>query len=307
MLLYYHKKMLETFADGIYWDNFFLRPCYVPAEAGGPGYVDDDGKLRPGVNLMAFRNLTKRTAVMMHQMGKRPLIYIHMTNTNIVPMLSFGTLNLDWEWRDLGDWAKKDLQDRLDADEDTALILAQSLGLQAGNISVAIDRFRPPADSGVTREWLFRTVMAVCLPHEIKVYQGTREVSQVQNQLAEFGYGQADCRVYCYWEEGYPLTADGAKVRALVLARDGKAMLLVGSYGDGGKATLKLDLESLGLDKTVRAFDAEKLARNQGAAAKGKAEPEDTPAPSDVELKRTAPGEFVLPIRKHDFALVVVE
>ena len=307
MLLHYHKNMLETFADGIYWDNFFLRPCYIPAEAGGPGYVDDDGKLRPGVNLMAFRDLTKRTAVMMHQMGKRPLIYIHMTNTNIVPMLSFGTLNLDWEWRDLGDWAKKDLQDRLGADEDTALILAQSLGLQAGNISVAIDRFRPPADSGVTREWLFRTVMAVCLPHEIKVYQGTREVSQVQNQLAEFGYGQADCRVYRYWEEGYPLAADGAKVRALVLARGGKAMLAVGSYGDGGEAMLKLDLESLGLDKTARAFDAEQLARNQEAVASGKAPPEDSPARRRAELKRTGPGEFVLPIRKHDFALILVE
>jgi hypothetical protein len=307
MLLYYHEKLLETFADGIYWDNFFLRPCYVPSEAGGPGYVDDDGKLRPGVNLMAFRDLTKRTAVMMHQMGKRPLIYIHMTNTNIVPMLSFGTLNLDWEWRDLGEWAKKDLQDRLGADEDTALILAQSLGLHTGNISVAIDRFRPPADSGVTREWLFRTVMAVCLPHEIKVYQGTREVSLVQNQLAEFGYGQADCKVHRYWEEGYPLATDGAKVRALVLARAGRAMLAVGSYGDDGKATLKLDLESLGLDKTVRAFDVEQLARNQDAATKGKTAPEDTPAPSEVELNRIAPGEFVLPIRKHDFALVLVK
>jgi len=92
-----------------------------------------------------------------------------------------------------------------------------------------------------------------------------------------------------------------------VLARGGQAMLAVGSYGDGGEAMLKLDLESLGLDRTACAFDAEQLARNQDATAKGKAVSEDTPVPRNVELKRTAAGEFVLPIRKHDFALIVVE
>jgi hypothetical protein len=134
MLLFYHKKMLDTFADGIYWDNFFLQPNYAPAEAGGPGYVDDDGRPRAGVNLMGFRELVKRTATMMHVMGKRPLTYIHMTNVNIVPMLSFGTANLDWEWRDQGHFASMDLQDRMDLD----LILAHNLGLQTGNLSVGI-------------------------------------------------------------------------------------------------------------------------------------------------------------------------
>lgn len=294
---YYHK-MLETFADGIYWDNFFLQPCYVPAEAGGPGYVDDDGKLRPGVNLMAFRSLVRRNAVMMYRMGKRPLTYLHMTNTNVVPMLSFGTLDLDWEWRDQGEQAKQDLQDRLGADQDTGLILAQSLGLKAGNISVAIDRFTPPANSGVTRDWLFRTVMAVCLPHEIKVYQGTQEVSFVQEQLAAFGYGRPECKVYRYWEDGFPLAAEGANTHALVLSRGAKALLAIGNYGperqQGQPApaqkeytvTLKLDLKTLGLPDGARAFNVEK---------------------NRAELARTAPGVFTLPIRHHDFALVAVE
>ncbi|MBF0244404.1 MAG: hypothetical protein HQL31_03935, partial [Planctomycetes bacterium] len=204
MLLYYHKKMFETFADGVYWDNMFLRDSRVPVEAGGPAYVDDAGRLQPGVNLMAFRQLVRRTATMMHVMGKRPLTYIHMTNVNMVPMLSFGTLNLDWEWRDQGAMATKDLQDRLGADADTGLILAQSLGLQTGNISVGISRFETPKGSPIKREWLFRTVMAVCLPHEIKIDSGTKEVVFVQQQLARFGYGQPDCKVYRYWEEDFP-------------------------------------------------------------------------------------------------------
>ena len=232
MLLSYHRKMLETFADGIYWDNFFLQPNYLPAEAGGPGYVDDDGRPRAGVNLMGFRDLVKRTATMMHVMGKRPLTYIHMTNVNIVPVLSFGTVNLDWEWRDQGRLGSMDLQDRMDPD----LILAQSLGLQAGNLSVGITGNILKGGDGVSRDWLNRTGMAVCFPHEIRMHQGTKEVSFVQTQLARFGYGQPDCRVFRSWEADFPLQTQGADNRALVLARDGKAMIALGNFGPAAAA-----------------------------------------------------------------------
>ena len=231
MLLHYHRKMLETFADGIYWDNFFLQPSFVPGEAGGPGYVDDDGRPRPGVNLMGLRSLVKRTATMMHTMGMQPLTYIHMTNVNIVPMLSFGTINLDWEWRDQGHFVGMDLQDRLHADRDTAMILAHNLGLQAGNIPVAITGNILRAGSGATREWLSRTGMAVCFPHEIRMHGGDRTVSFIQNEMARFGYGMEDCHVYRYWEEGFPLEMEGANMHALVLAREGRVMLAIGNYG----------------------------------------------------------------------------
>jgi len=75
---------------------------------------------------------------MQYQLGLRPMIYLHMTNTNMVPILSFGTINLDWEWRDQGEYASKDLQDRLDVDRDTSLILAQSTGLQSGNVTAPL-------------------------------------------------------------------------------------------------------------------------------------------------------------------------
>jgi len=283
---------------------------------------------------------------MMHVMGKRPLIYIHMTNTNIVPMLSFGTLNLDWEWRDQGEWALKDLQDRLGSDRDTALILAQSLGLNSGNISIAIDRFQPPKNSGVTREWLFRTVMAVCLPHEIKVYQGTREVSAVQDLMAAFGYGKPECKVYRYWEGGFPLKTEGAKTHALVLARDGKAMLAMGNYGpgrpsaaeEGAAPTLEeYDAGQRGLNKPAEEAKPESPAgkdetytvtlnldlqalglgkdvraydaeqRARNVAAKTGRKNQPPVEPKPTELKRIAPGVFDLTIKRHDFSLILVE
>ena len=138
MVLSYCKRMLETFADGIYFDNYFLSPNENPL---GPGYVDDEGKLHAGVNIYAFHDLAKRVAVMQHRMGKQPVLFIHMTNANIVPMLSFGTMILDHEWRDQGDWVHKDSQERLGLDDDTSLLLAESTGLQSGCLAVYHDLF----------------------------------------------------------------------------------------------------------------------------------------------------------------------
>ena len=49
--------------------------------ADGPGFVNDEGELRPGVNLFAWRDLLKRTAVLQHELGlKSTMIWTHMTN-----------------------------------------------------------------------------------------------------------------------------------------------------------------------------------------------------------------------------------
>jgi hypothetical protein len=243
MLLFYHRKMLETFADGIYWDNLFLWPNYTPAEAGGPGYVDDDGRPRAGVNLMGFRDLVRRTATMMHVMGKRPLTYLHMTNVNIVPMHAFGTINLDWEWRDQGHFKTMHVQDRVSLDE----ILAHNLGLQSGNVPVAITGGHIHGFG-----WLTRTLLAVCVPHEMRIHNGMEPVSFVQTELARFGYGMPDCRVFRYWEEGFPLKAEGAEMRALVLARKGKAMIALGNFGPtktGGTTTVKTTADGPSLEE----------------------------------------------------------
>ena len=348
-ILYYQQKMYETFADGIYWDNIFLKPCWVPAEAGGPAYVNDEGKLIPGVNLMAYRALVKRHAVMMHVMGKQPLAWMHMTNFNCVPILSFSQINYDWEWRDLGKQMGLDMQDRLQIDADPALVLVQSTGLQAGNVAVACDRFAPE-----TRRWQTRTNLAVCLPHEIKVHAGGPDNGNAIKSLADFGYGEPDCRVYRYWESGHPFTAKGARLRALVLAREGKALLAIGNFGqgeeqgggyqpdeadagdilkydrireqgqkEGGKAAagptsgkdvvydtvFTLDLKALGLADDVQAFDMEqRLAATNRKPAKRKknAAPDLEPVRPET-LTRTGPGAFELPIRRHDFALILVE
>jgi hypothetical protein len=308
-ILYYQKKMYETFADGIYWDNIFLKPCWVPMEAGGPAYVNDEGKLTPGVNLMAYRALVRRHAVMMHVMGKRPMAWMHMTNFNCVPILSFSQINYDWEWRDQGKGETADMQDRLRIDADPSLVLVQSLGLQSGSVPVVCDRYGME-----TRSWQQRTMLAVCLPHEIKTHAGGPDAARAIKALSDFGYGEPDCRVYRYWEDGHPFSAEGARLRALVLKRGDKALVLIGNYGQGSEkdtgitlteadagnietydrireqgqkgatkpaaeqrkdvvydAVFKLDLKALGLPDSVRAIDMEqRIPAGKKAPVKGK-------------------------------------
>ena len=320
--------------------------------------MDDEGRLKPGVNLRGFRSLVKRTAVMMHMLGKRPLSWIHMTNANVVPVLSFGAVNLDWEWRDLGKQAGVDIQDRLSIDRDPALVLVQSTGLQAGNVPVAIDRFHAKGNEAIA--WQMRTGLAVCLPHEIRQKDGGPDAAFAQATLDDFGYGLPDCQVFRYWEDGHPLEATGARIRGLVLARKGKALLAIGNYGqepppgerpaadakpaaevtasvedyDAGVAKrgaaaieptvaertvytvrLKLDLAALGLPDTATATDLERAARARAPRTKSRGAVEladeleaelDGQDPSG-RLGRVAPGVFELTIRRHDFAIILVE
>jgi hypothetical protein len=275
MVLHYEKRMLETFADGVYYDDYFLSPNFTPT---GPGYVDDGGTLRPGVNIFGFRELTKRTAVMQHRLGRRPLVFIHMTNANLVPLLSFGTIILDHEWRDQGAFKELDCQERLYLDGDTSLLLAQSTGLQSGCLSVWHNLFHGD-------ERLTRSALGVSLTHEIKcgLWYGKLH-ERTTAILANFGYGLPDCRVWRYWDNAQPVRTTGAPVKVLALARAGQALLAVASYGPGGDVCVDLDRAALGLSGELAAVNAE-----TGEAVEGNAR-----------------GQFKLSLPRHDFRIIRV-
>ena len=275
MVLYYVRRMLETFTDGIYRDDYFSVANYNPL---GPGYVGDDGTPHPGVNIFGFHDLSKRIAVMQHQMGRRPLILTHMTNTNVVPMLSFSTLILDHEWRDGGDYATQDAQERLHLDEDTALLLAQSTGLQSGCLSICCPLFHG--------ERLVRSIWGVSLTHEMR-YQWPYDAlaGNISRYLCDFGYGWTNCRVWRYWDEAVPIKTSGTPVKLLILARKDKAMVIVTSYGSGGEVTLAVDRASLGLVNNPVAVNVE----------------------SGEKLHPIAPGRFTLNLPRHDFRIIRIE
>ncbi len=242
--------------------------------------MDDEGRLHAGVNLFAFHDLTKRIAVMQHQMGRRPLVFLHMTNANIVPMLSFGTLILDHEWRDQGDFRDKDFQERLSLDDDASLLLAESTGLQSGCLGIVHNLFH-----GDLR--LMRSALGVALVHEMRMGVDGDAVGRRAGELmCNFGYGLPDCRVWRYWDDRPPLTTTGAAVKTLTLARQGKAMVVVASYGPGGEVVLDLDRQVAWRAGRCRRAGRRDRRRNcHGSAA----------------------GRFKLAMPRHDFRLILIE
>jgi hypothetical protein len=74
-------------------------------------------------------------------------------------------------------------------------------------------------------------------------------------------------------------------VKTLTLARQGKAMIVVTSYGPGGEIILDLDRKSLGVPDNAIALDAE----------------------TNAELQRLNGGRFKLTLARHDFRLILVE
>jgi hypothetical protein len=302
-LLWHSKKMLETFADGVHWDGLYLLRNFSQS---GPGYEDDSGVPRAGVNLMAFRTLVKRCALMMLDMGLDPQIYIHATNACIVPVLSHASVSLDWAWRNSGSWAGRDAQDRMGSD----LILAQSSGLQSGTVPVGMTGSMLTQFGSSTEEWLNRTGIAASFPHEIKMEGGTDDVKWVQEKLLEFGYGNQDCTVWRYWEPEpvtfESITSNGSiNIKALVLSKNGEALILVGNWSSGRDSyniRMNLDLQRLGLTPSIQVRDLE-VASNRVIATN----PKNTTVPRPLLLSSTGAGIFDFSIVHNDFALFRVD
>ncbi|NSW57764.1 MAG: hypothetical protein HPY44_17285 [Armatimonadetes bacterium] len=269
-----YKEMMTCF-DGIYWDNIFMAAHYDTVVGGA--WVDEKGRIHPGMGLWAMRDLIKRTAFLFHEQGRPVFANVaHMTNTNIVPILSFANINLDWEWQ----YGKRDFQDRFAPD----LTVAETIGRQCGNIPLILaGGFYDAKDPAY--DWCMRTRLGVCLVHEIRVWDWQPGFHhEMFAKLFEFGYGTPHCRVYNYWDDGFPLQTEGADVRGIVLVNGQKAIAIVTDYGEGGDCRLKLDLKAIGLPETVTATNFE-----TGKAMDG------------------ARGEARFKMKKHDFRAVLFE
>jgi hypothetical protein len=244
----------------------------------GDAWVDEKGRVHPSMGLWAMRDLIKRTAFLFNEKG-RPIFanVAHMTNTNIVPILSFANVNLDWEWQ----YGKRDFQDRFTPE----LTVAETIGRQCGNIPLILAGGHTPSTDPVF-DWMMRTRLGVCLVHELRVWDWQPKFHyDMYGKLFEFGYGDKDCRVYNYWDQGFPLAIKGCEGRAIVLVKGPRAVVVVTDYGEGGHCDLWLDLAGVGLPATVRPRDFET----------------GEPVASDKA------GHASFELKKHDFKALIFE
>jgi hypothetical protein len=273
--LFYLRKMVATEAvHGVYYDNVYATANHDTVS--GDAYVRPDGALQPSMGIFNLRELLKRTATMFHEMGKKPVIVAHMTNANLLPILSFATFCLDFEDK----YGATDFQARWSTD----FILTEAIGLQGGMVPAGLGGMT--SDDPQETKRLSRTFFGVALVHEIRPwgYYDLDELHRANMPLYEFGYGLEDCKVWRYWDAGQPVRIEGGSAKALVLAREGKALVLVADFGDGGEVTLKVNAKSLGVSSPFTVMDVQ----------------------TGEKLKMDG-KQIRFPLKRHDYRIVRIE
>ncbi len=245
-LLYAYRDFLRNGFDGIYWDNICIYDNENPAT--GNGYIREDGQFQPDTDIWEMRELTRRTAVLFHQMGKRNLTMPHMTNSYLLPVFSWTTINFDWEWK----FGGSDFQDRFTRE----YIRAASIGRQGGNVPVILSGITEVTNP-VLQKWVERTRAGVCLTHELIIYQADSLYTRIRQHLFNQGYGTDICKVYNYWDKQPIITVNEIDAAWIVVQGKDKITIIFSDYGKGGNAKIKVDTKKLNLSENFTAVNWE--------------------------------------------------
>jgi hypothetical protein len=204
----------------------------------GAAYRLPSGKIQPYFDIFDMRTLLKRTAVLLHKEGKtffdgRPVFVLHMTNTNLLPFTSLGSVCLDLEDK----YGSMDFQDRFSED----YLKICTSGLQSGAIPEVLVQITGKKLAPVTR-----TFLAVTLAYDIPMVLNAGGVTNVWSvtwrKLKTFGYGTEKVKVYPAYEPSGFVSTDAPKVRITEYRRnDGETILAVCSFGYAGNVTLKFN------------------------------------------------------------------
>jgi hypothetical protein len=280
--LYWYARSFDIGGNhGVYWDNWFIAPSFNTGMTDA--YRRVDGSIMPAAGIWGHRELAKRTFVMMNERGMLPIVFPHMTSFSPLPMLSFGTVQYDWEWK----YSEGDVQDRFSRE----FLQLTSSGELAGVWPV------PLWDHGPLESdpWTQRTFSAVRIVHELDGHGGwgaSWVPAQAANRKALADPVLAmlehpELVVFKYWEDRpQPVKAGHADVPAIVYSLPGKQALagLVSYAREDLTVTVTVDLAALGLSAGVTATDLE-----------------------SGERYTLEDGGFTLPIKKHDIRLLRFE
>ncbi len=269
--LYWYGKSFDVAGNqGVYWDNFFFLGSYNTALTGA--YHKPDGSVVPSTGLWGLRELAKRTFQYMNERGMPPITMPHMTSTGILPLLSFATVQYDWEWK----YSEGDVQYRFPRE----YILMVTDGELAGTWPVLLNDHGPQAED----PWVSRTFAAVCMVHELDCpYAPWSKVGQAQLKLfkpVDDILARPGVEAFRYWDDRpQPVKADDPDLPTIVYSVKGEeAVFAVVSYADRDvTANVAVDAAALGFPGGCKVVDTE----------------------TDQEVP-VADGKLSFPLKKHD-------
>lgn len=250
--LYWYGKSFDIAGNqGVYWDNWFFVASYNTGMTSA--YKRPDGSIVPSNGIWGLRELAKRTFQFMNERKMLPITMAHMTSTSILPLLSFCTVQYDWEWK----YSEGDLQDRFPRE----YLLLVSNGELAGTWPVVLWDHGPLAED----PWTQRTFAGASLVHEIDppTAEWTSVYKSVWEKLLKPIHAlldQKDLKVYRYWDERpQPIQTGDPDLPCIVYSLPGKeAVVVVTSYArEDRKAVLQVNPQALGFGGSYEVYDVE--------------------------------------------------
>ena len=235
--LYWYGKAFDVAGStGVYWDNWFFVGSYNTMLTGA--YARPDGSTAPSTGIWGLRELAKRTFQYMNERGLPPITMAHMTSTNILPLLSFCTVQYDWEWK----YSQGDVHHRFPRE----YILLVTTGELAGCWPVLLN------DHGELAQdpWTQRTFAGVCLVHELDCW-GVPAVWEPLFEPVHALLENPELQVFRYWDERpQPVSSGNPDLPTIVYSVPGKeAIAAVTSYAEEDvDCTLTIDPKALGFE-----------------------------------------------------------
>lgn len=203
----------------LYWDNTYPYASTNPRTSAA--YRTEDGRVQPAMVIWNHREYGKRAWNLLAHWRKHrpePLEFtLHMTNTLLLPVHTWGTVNLDHELGSKRPFAPEWLQ-------------TETVGRQVGNLPLSLY-----AVSGSQNE----LTGAMPARQRDRIEWGMRAVHEIQRSgpeeklLADFGYGSGEVRVHNYWDERPRLQVEPSEVKWLALEKkSGEWLVVLASWSE---------------------------------------------------------------------------
>lgn len=254
-LLWYEQAAIKDGFNGFYYDCFATCPVGNPISRPEGAVLDALGNLKtPGISdFRVWRELTKRTATMCYRNGimifDRPLVMLHNTLGNVMPVVSWCAFNLSTENGSNGG----DYQDRYTE----GYVMANIVGRNCGNIPSFLVSTQMGDDARKGREAL--SILGFMCAYGLfnmgsdngTIYNA--ELDRGWNAVFDFGWAKDDVERIFYYDEGpKPVTHDGRDVRLTVARRGNRALLMFGNLKDAADITF----DASGLGRNLSFTDA---------------------------------------------------
>lgn len=225
---------------GSYHDNTFAVAW--PGLINDSGWVDDDGNLRAGYGVMAYREFAKRERAYWLSVGPPPVIKNHTTDAPIVGYLGFADFWMDGENGGYPDLAVPD-PDFVDRwyNRTGMANLRISLGRQWGVMPQYLYTWKPDPTQAV-----------------LGLFDIDHTYWRMNKVTADFGRAEADCDYIPYWDVRHltRVTKGGPDVLTATWRRPGRVRVQVSNLSaEDRRVNVTLDLAGLGLPATIVATD----------------------------------------------------